>query len=249
MLGLYPSWTLYVFKKWRKKKMNVSLEYSKTLAGEGSILLLLSLIPYAGWILGIIGVILLLRGMKELSNYYQDEEIYKSSLTGVKFYIIALVAAAVAIAAIVLGIGSASGFTFKPGFAPTIGFGIGLAAFLGGLIIAFIFYVLATTQLRTTFNKLAQKSGESSFKTAGTLLWWGAILSIVLVGLALIFIAWIFATIGFFTMKPQQQQPFNPTQYPYTPPSAQPVQGKVIESKGISHNNNAQSETLGGSGI
>ena len=44
--------------------MNVSLEYSKTLAGEGAILLLLSLVPYAGWILGIIGVILLLRGNK-----------------------------------------------------------------------------------------------------------------------------------------------------------------------------------------
>ena len=92
--------------------MNVSLEYSKTLAGEGAILLLLSLVPYAGWILGIIGVILLLRGMKELSNYYQDEEIYKNSLTGVKFYIIALVAAGVAIAAIIVGVWSATGFTF-----------------------------------------------------------------------------------------------------------------------------------------
>jgi len=80
--------------------MNVSLEYSKTLAGEGAILLLLSLVPYAGWILGIIGVVLLLRGMKELSNYYQDEKIYQDSLTGVKFYIIALIAAGVAIAAL-----------------------------------------------------------------------------------------------------------------------------------------------------
>ncbi len=84
--------------------MNVNLQYSKTLAGEGAILLLLSLVPYAGWILGIIGVILLLRAMKELSNYYQDEEIYKNSLTGVKFYIVALVAAGVAIASLVVGV-------------------------------------------------------------------------------------------------------------------------------------------------
>jgi uncharacterized membrane protein len=230
------------------KKMNVNLEYSRTLAGEGAILLLLSLVPYAGWILGIIGVILLLRGMKELSNYYQDEEIYKSSLTGVKFYIIALVAAGVSIAAIVLGIGSASGFTFKPGFALTVGFGIGLAAFLGGLVIAFVFYILATSQLRITFNTLAQKSGEASFKTAGNLLWWGALLSIILVGFLLIFIGWIFATIGFFAMKPQQQQPYNPQLYPYTPPSTQPTQGKVIESKGLNHNN-AQSGTPRGRGI
>ncbi len=70
--------------------MNVNFEYSKTLAIEGSILLLLSLIPTVGWILGIVGVVLLLRSMKEFSNYYEDEKIYQDTLTGVKFYIIAI---------------------------------------------------------------------------------------------------------------------------------------------------------------
>jgi uncharacterized membrane protein len=225
--------------------MNVSFEYSKTLAGEGAILLLLSMVPYAGWILGIIGVILLLRGMKELSNYYQDEEIYKNSLKGVKFYIIAMVSVGVAIAALMVGVGFATGFTFTTDFVPTIGFGVGLIAFFAGLIVAFIFYILATTHLRKTFNTLAQKSGEASFTTAGNLLWWGAILTIVLVGLALILIAWIYATIGFFTMKAKQQQPYNPPQYLSTPPSSQPGQGKVIESKEINHNNYMESETVG----
>jgi uncharacterized membrane protein len=224
------------------KKMNVSLEYSKTLAGEGAILLLLSLVPYAGWILGIIGIILLLRGVKELSNYYQDEDIYKNTLTGVKFYIIALVAVGVAIVAIAVGVGLATGFEFTAGFVPTVGFGVGLIAFFAGLVAAFVFYVLAASHLRRTFNTLAQKSGEASFTTAGNLLWWGAILTIVLVGLVLIFIAWIFATIGFFTMKAQQQQP-------YTPPSTQPEQGTVMESKGMNNNKYAQSETMGRRGI
>jgi uncharacterized membrane protein len=228
--------------------MNVSLEYSKTLAGEGSILLLLSLVPYAGWILGIIGVILLLRGMKELSNYYQDEQIYKNTLTGVKYYIIALVAAAVAIAAITIGIGSATGFTFTTGFEPTIGFGVGLIAFLAGIIAAFIVYVLATLHLRKTFNTLALKSGETSFATAGTLLWIGALLTIILVGLILILIAWIYATIGFFTMKPPHQQRYNPQQYNYSPPSTQPEQGKTIESK-ATNNNHPQLETQDRRGI
>jgi len=222
--------------------MNVSLEYSKTLAGEGAILLLLSLVPYAGWILGIIGIILLLRGVKELSNYYQDEDIYKNTLTGVKFYIIALVAVGVAIVAIAVGVGLATGFEFTAGFVPTVGFGVGLIAFFAGLVAAFVFYVLAASHLRRTFNTLAQKSGEASFTTAGNLLWWGAILTIVLVGLVLIFIAWIFATIGFFTMKAQQQQP-------YTPPSTQPEQGTVMESKGMNNNKYAQSETIGRRGI
>jgi uncharacterized membrane protein len=208
-----------------EKRMNVNFEYAKTLAGEGSILLLLSLVPYAGWILGIIGVVLLLRGMKELSNYYQDEKIYQDSLTGVKFYIIALIAAAVAIAAIVIGIGSATGFTFKfkKNFVPTVGFGVGLLVFFAALIVAFIFYVFATSHLRETFNTLAQKSGEASFTTSANLLWWGAILTIIVVGLLLIFIAWIFATIGFFTMKSRQYQQYTPQPNASTPPSTQPT--------------------------
>src|SRR5208337_5525406 len=121
--------------------MGTSFEYSKTLCGEGSILLILGIVPYVGWVLGIIGVILLLRGLKELANYYQDNEIYQNSLTGVKYYIIALVAAAVAIAAILIGVGTATGFKFSSGFTLTVGFGVGLAAFFGALIIAFIFYI------------------------------------------------------------------------------------------------------------
>jgi uncharacterized membrane protein len=229
--------------------MNVSLEYSKTLAGEGAILLLLSMVPYAGWILGIIGVILLMRGLKELSNYYQDEEIYKNSLTGIKFYIIALVAAAVSIAAITIGVWTATGFAFTSGFVPTVGFGIGVAAFLGGLIVAFIFYILAATNLKRTFDTLAQKSGETSFTTAGNLLLWGSILTIILVGLLLILIAWIYATIGFFAMKPQPQPPYNQQQYNYTPSSTQPYQGNMISNKGMSQNNSTQSKSALGSSL
>ncbi|MCL4429155.1 MAG: DUF996 domain-containing protein [Chloroflexi bacterium] len=206
--------------------MNVNFEYSKTLAIEGSILLLLSLIPYVGWVLGIVGVVLLMRSMKEFSNYYQDEKIYLDSLTGIKYYIIAIVAAAVAIAAFTVGIWSATGFTSA--FVLTAGFGIGLIAFLVGLVVAFVFYVLAASHLKRTFNSLAQKSGEASFTTAGTLLWVGSILTIIFVGLILIFIAWIFATIGFFTMKSRQYQQYTPQPngYGYTPPPAQPEQAK-----------------------
>ena len=199
--------------------MGTSFEYSKTLAGEGSILLLLGLVPYVGWVLGIIGVILLLRGVKELANYYQDNEIYQNSLTGVKYYIIALVAAAVAITAMLIGIGTATDFKYTPHFTLTAGFGIGLAIFLGGLIIAFIFFILAALRLRETFNTLAQKSGEHSFTTAATLLWWGSIFTILVFGFVLIFIAWIFAVIGFFSMKSQQQKSNAPQQYSYAPPS------------------------------
>jgi len=209
--------------------MNVNFEYAKTLTGEGSVLLLLSLVPYVGWVLGIIGVVLLLRGMKELSAYYQDEKIYQDSLTGVKYYVVAIVAAAVAIAVGVIGVWSATGFTFTAeSFVPTAGFVIGIVVAFAGLVTAFVFYVLAASHLRRTFNSLAQKSGEASFTTAGTLLWWGAVLTIFFVGLLLIFIAWIFAIIGFFSMKSRQYQQYAPPANGYTQQPIPPEQGRGI---------------------
>ncbi len=195
--------------------MGTNFQYSKTLAMEGSILTILGAVPYVGWILGIIGVILLLRAMKEFANYYQDNEIYQNSLTGVKYYIVALIALAVA------GAGFVIGFVINS-FPTTFGVGnaIGIAVGAAFLIVAFVFYVLAASHLRKTFNTLAQKTGEQSFETAGTLLWVGAILTIIGIGVLLIFIAWIFAVIGFFTMKgPQQQQPYASQPYSYIPPT------------------------------
>jgi len=201
--------------------MGTSFEYSKILCGEGSILLLLFVIPYVGWVLAIIGIILLLRGLKGLANYYQDSEIYQNSLAGVKYYIIALVAAGVAVTAILIGVGTATGFKYNSHFTLTAGFGIGITVFLGGLIIAFIFFILAALRLRETLNTIAQKSGEHSFATSATLLWWGSLLTILFgFGFILIFIAWIFAVVGFFSMKSQQQQQNAPQQYSYVPPSS-----------------------------
>jgi uncharacterized membrane protein len=224
MVGLYPKCNLYADREKSnggKNKMGTSFQYSKTLAMEGSILMTLSLVPYVGWVLGIIGVILLMRGIKEFANYYQDNEIYQNALTGVKFYIIALIAAAVSITSIVIGAASATGFTFKAPFVFTAGFAAGLIAFLVALVIAFVFFVLASTHLRKTFDTLAQKSGEHSFATAASLLWWGSILTIIGVGFILLFIAWIYAVIGFFTMKAPQQQPYAQQPYGYTPPPPQ----------------------------
>jgi uncharacterized membrane protein len=143
-----------------------------------------------------------------LQTIIKTTKFTKNSVTGVIYYVIAVIAVAVAIGALVFG------------FATILLLGFGILAFIGGLVVAFIFYILAAQRLKKTFDTLAEKSGEQSFRTAGTLLWWGAILTIVFVGLILIFIAWIFATMAFFSMKLQSQQPSTSQQYGYTPPPA-----------------------------
>ena len=185
-----------------------SIESSKMLAGVGSILLIIGSIPYGGAsILGIVGVILFMMGVKGFANYYQDNTIYENALRGVIYYIIAAIA--IAVATIMLTI---SAFTI-------FFLGIGLVIFVAGLIAAFIFYLMAAQRLRRTFSTLAQKTGEHSFETAGYLLWIGAILTIILVGAILILVAWIFATIGFFSMKTAGQQPSSYAPPPPPPPT------------------------------
>ncbi len=203
--------------------MGTNFQYSKTLAIEGSVLTILGGIPYIGWVLGIIGVILLLRALKEFANYYQDNGIYQNSLTGVKYYIVALIALAIAGAGFAVGLVNRDFSSFS-NFVKSIGVGnaIGIAVGVAFLIVAFVFYVLAALHLRKTFNTLAQKSGEHSFETAASLLWVGAILTIIGIGVLLIFIAWIFAVIGFFTMRAPQQQQYSSQSYGTTPPPTQP---------------------------
>jgi uncharacterized membrane protein len=178
----------------------------------GSILLIISPLTYG--VVGIIGIILLFMGIKGLSNYYQDPEMYQNTVKGIINYVIALIAFAVAM----VGIGLI--FVF-----------IGIPILIVGLIVAFIFYVQAAKHLRKTFNALAQRTGEHSFETAGYLLWLGALLTIVLVGAVLIFVAWIFAAIGFFSMKtsPQPaQQPYGYAPPPPPPPPTSSAQGNAF---------------------
>jgi uncharacterized membrane protein len=233
MLGLYHEVTIWhSVKNRRKNKMNVNFNYSKTLAGEGAVLLLLSLVPTIGWVLGIVGIVLLLKAMKELSYYYEDESIYSNAWKGLKYYIVALIAAAVAVSVGVIIFATTTGLFAGAPVVWTLGLAGGIAAILAGLAVAFVFYLLAALNLKKTFSTLAKKSGENNLETAGTLLLIGSALTIAFgVGLLIIFVAWIFATIGFFSMKPKEYQPYNGSTDGYTQPPTSPDQAMANQIK------------------
>ncbi len=185
-----------------------TLESNKNLALIGSILLIIgTLIPWGGFVVDIIGIILFMMAIRGFSDYYRDTAMYQNAFTGIIYYIIAAIAAAVAV-------GSLSG-AVAVGLSSLLVLGLGIVTFVVALIIAFIFFVLAASRLRRTFYDLSQRTGEQSFHTAGTLLWIGALLTIVFgIGLILIFIAWIFAALGFFSMRVTS----TPNQPYYSPP-------------------------------
>jgi uncharacterized membrane protein len=173
-----------------------SLESSKTLAGIGTILLIFSAVP----IVGIIGMLLLIVGLKGLSEYYKDNTIYQSAIFGVIYGVVGIIALSAGVFGSVLS-------SMFSSIAAGSGLGaiLGLFAFLLVLVIAFIFFVLMAMKFRRCFNAVADRSGEQLFRTAGTLLFVGAFLTIILVGTILIFIAWIIATIAFFSVRSTPQ--------------------------------------------
>jgi uncharacterized membrane protein len=122
---------------------------------------------------------------------------------------------------LVSGILTFSGLTLIWTGIATIWLGIGIIGIIGGVIccvIGFILALLAVKHIRNCFNALAECSGENLFNTAATLIWVGALLTIIGVGIFLIWIGFIIAAIGFFTLKNNRAPPA----YSYTaPPSAQ----------------------------
>jgi len=187
----------------------MSLESGKNLAGIGSIFLVLP-VPF----LSLVGIILVLVGMHNLSKAYNDESIWKNTLYAVIFGIIGIVASGVTLVSLffggiftaaTFGIGGATGF---------LGLLVGLIIFL---FIAFIFYILEAVYIRRAFDSLATRSGVGLFRTGGLLLLIGAILTIVLVGLLLIFIAWILILVAFFQIPVNSAS--QQSQMPPPPPS------------------------------
>ena len=173
--------------------MSSNADSSKMLAAVGALLLFLSFVP----VLGIIGIILLFIGLKGLSDYYRDPSIYGHALKGLIFGIIGIVAVS-ALSISFFGIFAVASMATAGDFFAAIG---GLILSIVILIIAFVFYLLMAMNLRRAFNTLAERSGEHLFQTAGTLLWVGAILTIIAVGLILVWIAFLILAIAFFSMK------------------------------------------------
>ena len=207
------------------------VESSKTLAGIGAILLFLSFIP----LVGLIGIIMILIGLKGLAEHYKDDSIYRNAIRGVLFGIIGIIAVSIGVIAAIVG-GFFSVFTL--GAAGIIG---GILTLILILVVAFVFYLLMAMYFKRAFDSLAERSGEQLFHTAGTLLFIGAILTIVGIGLFLIFIAWIIATVAFFSMKvtPTQQYMKQPYGYIPPPPAASTQAKRFCPNCGAPDNANA----------
>lgn len=210
----------------------MELETSKNLGGIGAILLVIGFLGFIGsafsGILSLVGLILVLIAMKGLSDHYGEASIFNNSLYGVILLIVggvvsvaALIVTALSLIKDVLGIELSTAISDPTAFSRidwtevvTENLIAYAGTMVGILIVLFIFVVVAAIFYRKSLNTLSSKSGVGMFSTVGLLLLIGAVLTIILIGVIIIWIALILLAVAFFRIKPATTQPTPSTSPP-----------------------------------
>ena len=208
-----------------------SLSQAKTLGGVGSLLVLLGAIPNVGFVLAIVGFILILVAVKNVSEAISEPKIFNDMIIAVLLAIIGLVVFGVIVAVAILSfIGLGNVGTVAPGTLPS-GLVNGLALLIGGLVVVWVFYLVSAIFLRKSYDRIAMRLNVNMFHTTGLLYLIGAALTIVFVGLLIVLIAEILQIVAFFSIPdqlpsamPPQQGWGPPPPPPPMPPSQAPTQ-------------------------
>ena len=201
----------------------MDLQTSKNLGGVGALLLFIGplfiYVHFLAGLLPLVGFILVLIALKSFADQYNDAGIFNNALYGFITAIVGIVVAAgafiaTALAAIAdLGISdwtNAAEWTAALDWGSEAVFDTLLTLFAGlvvAVVVLFVFAIITAWLYRRSLGVLASKSGVRLFGTAGLLLLVGAVLTIVLVGFLLIWIAFLIAAIAFFSMKPTAVEP------------------------------------------
>lgn len=177
-----------------------TLEQARTFGGIGSILLILTIIPFAGAVLGIIGFILVLIAVKYISEIVGDPTIFKNYLIAVIVGIIGVIVASVLGFAGMLG-----GFGLMGMGGPGMGFTGMFFSMIAVLVVVWILSIIAAIFIRRSFNSIASALNVKMFSTAALLYLIGAILMIAFgIGGIISFIAIILQIIAFFQIPVQK---------------------------------------------
>jgi len=173
-------------------------------------------------ILTFTGIVLFVIAMHRLSRHYNEPGIFKNALYGFILNIVGSIAAAAIEFLFILrlmgGIPQTGivpvAVTPTPTIPPIATILTQLIfGFVAVLAVAFVLGIISAVFYMRAFNNLAEKSGVDNFKTAGLLYLLGTVLTIMLVGGLLVWIAWIFAATGFHSLKQKEPSTLSATTF------------------------------------
>jgi len=182
------------------------LSEAKIYGGIGALLSLLALVPYAGAILGLIGLVLLFIAVRHIADETKNHKIFHDYLMNFIFQIIAIVAV---IIIIIAAFGISGGITWATSLQQKTftdfssvwnTFGTMITSVIIALVIAWIFLVIGAFYLRKSYNSIAEHTKVNLFKTTGTVYFVGVITLIVLVGVVILLVAKILEIVSYFSL-------------------------------------------------
>jgi uncharacterized membrane protein len=197
---------------------------------------LLIIIPGVGSVLAIVGWVLVLVAVNQVAGITGDRSIVKNVLVA------AVLGVAGAAVGVIVVLGSLAKFAGLNGigglyglssfarlngtaFSPADVHGLGglEVGVIEGLAVVWIFLLVASIFLRRGYSRIAQKLNVKMFATSGLIFLIGAALTIVGIGLLLIFVAEILQVVAFFSL-PDGVPGQTPRPVPMTvPPPPPPV--------------------------
>ena len=207
----------------------MTLETSKNLGGIGAILMLIGVIPVLSflWVVAFAGLVLVMIALKGFADYYNEGGIFNNALYGVVAAIVGGVVAIVLILTSLVGFLSALGINVQSWTSwtttvPNINYqNINLNAImpyvlviLASLLVLFIGVVIMAIFVRKSLGLMSSKTGKGLFGTTGLIMLIGAVLTIIGIGVLLIWIALIPLAAAFFSIQPQQTKPAAPASNP-----------------------------------
>jgi len=160
----------------------LSLSQARTLGRAGSILVF---IP----VLNIIGYILLLISIGGVARSVQDRSIFSNAVIAIVLQVVGVLVGFFMI------FGGVAASVMTAGLSAVVGV-------LSGLAVIWVCFVIAAFFLRRSYRSMASRLGVPDFGTAGMLFLVGSALLILLgLGLFVIFVAYIFQAMAFFSIR------------------------------------------------
>lgn len=193
--------------------MGIDVSGERNLGLWGSVLALLGgFVPYLRSVLGLIGFVMVLMALKGISDKVGDDRPFRNYL----FVFVSGVAVVVLILFLIFG--SLSGLWRAeiheethwgaPGGSTSADYEMHVPLpIISGIVLLFILMVIVMAYFEIkTWEAMYEITGTREFGDAANWFKWGAVTSIVLVGLLLLFIARIFVILGFHSMPDELEE-------------------------------------------
>jgi uncharacterized membrane protein len=202
-----------------------SLSRAKSLGEAGSILVLLTAVPSVGAVLGIVGFVLILVAIKNISEVVADKAIFNDMLISIGLAIAGIVVGTLVVVGSVLRFVGLNNLSLGPNFnSSTVPSGdwVGLiGSVLIGLGVVWAMLLASAVYVRRAYGEISSKLGVKMFETAGLVYLIGAATTILLIGFVLLLVAQILVVVAFFSIE--DRPPAVAGQPSPTPPASQPV--------------------------